>query len=157
MRIMAASSLSVSECLRRAGEERAATAREADMTELRNRALDETRDSLLDPPLRPACDHALEDSVDVVLRSIGLAQHAGEQAPALGVGRELDDERRPLSFGEVTPLGLPVTAASPNVPRRSSRSWNATPSGRAKRTSTACWSGLAPASSAPSSRGPRTV
>ena len=56
-----------------------------------------------------------------------------------------------------SPTGLPVTSASPNTPSRSSRSWNASPSGSPIAVSGARSSASRPASAAPRCSGRSTV
>ncbi len=52
-----------------------------------------------------------------------------------------------------SPAGLPVAAVSPNTPSRSSRSWNASPTGSPYAVSSASVSGPAPARAAPTCSG----
>ena len=55
------------------------------------------------------------------------------------------------------PIGFPTSRASPNVPSRSSRIWNASPSGPPKRSSAASCASVGSPSSAPRRSGPETV
>ena len=103
------------------------------------------------------------------------APRAARRAPArTGAGRPgAGGRRRPAPGGPApgpsatstvrlpsrrsSPAGLPVSAGSPNTPSRSSRSWNASPSGSPNRLYACIRPGSAPASAAPSSSGRSTV
>ena len=94
----------------------------------------------------------------VRVASVLLAERSRHQVLSGGVPFERRHERRPLPAPDVVPRRLPGCSRVCERPEQNrSRSWNATPSGAANRSSDARCSAPAPARMAPMKRAPHGV